>query len=220
LLLKTTNQNWDDDFLGCSPPPVGAGAGRGSRERRPPVGEIQHPAPGRGSTSTCRDAGPPPERRAVTAGVLGRHSTEARRGVVSQPVTATRANRWMTSRARRRATSAPYRYRGCLRSCSAREELRSSLREQVSHLCLPSGTGGCGSSPPRRPCAGRTWQRRRNATPPSSSSAPDRKRGASCHEPLSRHQSLAVDLVPQAAQRRSRDVRPSTLNARDPSVGD
>ena len=68
MLLKTTNQNWDDDFLGCSPPPVGAGAGRGSRERRPPVGEIQHPAPGRGSTSTCRDAGPPPERRAVTAG--------------------------------------------------------------------------------------------------------------------------------------------------------
>ena len=151
--------------------------------------------------------------------VLGRHSTEARRGVVSQPVTATRANRWMTSRAPD-APQASYRYRGCLRSCSAREELRSSLREQVSHLCLPSGTGGCGSSPPRRPCAGRTWQRRRNATPPSSSSAPDRKRGASCHEPLSRHQSLAVDLVPQAAQRRSRDVRPSTLNARDPSVGD
>jgi len=178
LLLKTTNQNWDDDFLRCSPPPVGAGAGRGSRERRPPVGEIQHPAPGRGSTSTCRDAGPPPERRAVTAGVLGRHSTEARRGVVSQPVTATRANRWMTSRARRRATSAPYRYRGCLRSCSAREELRSSLREQVSHLCLPSGTGGCGSSPPRRPCAGSNMAeaQKRNAAVELVSSGPEARR--------------------------------------------
>ena len=178
MLLKTTNQNWDDDFLRCSPPPVGAGAGRGSRERRPPVGEIQHPAPGRGSTSTCRDAGPPPERRAVTAGVLGRHSTEARRGVVSQPVTATRANRWMTSRARRRATSAPYRYRGCLRSCSAREELRSSLREQVSHLCLPSGTGGCGSSPPRRPCAGSNMAeaQKRNAAVELVSSGPEARR--------------------------------------------
>jgi len=123
-------------------------------------------------------AGPPPERRAVTAGVLGRHSTEARRGVVSQPVTATRANRWMTSRARRRATSAPYRYRGCLRSCSAREELRSSLREQVSHLCLPSGTGGCGSSPPRRPCAGSNMAeaQKRNAAVELVSSGPEARR--------------------------------------------
>jgi len=110
--------------------------------------------------------------------VLGRHSTEARRGVVSQPVTATRANRWMTSRARRRATSAPYRYRGCLRSCSAREELRSSLREQVSHLCLPSGTGGCGSSPPRRPCAGSNMAeaQKRNAAVELVSSGPEARR--------------------------------------------
>jgi len=148
-------------------------------------------------------AGPPPERRAVTAGVLGRHSTEARRGVVSQPVTATRANRWMTSRARRRATSAPYRYRGCLRSCSAREELRSSLREQVSHLCLPSGTGGCGSSPPRRPCAGSNMAeaQKRNAAVELVSSGPEARRElprTTLQPSRSRRRSR-----PQAAQRRS-----------------
>ena len=100
LLLKTTNQNSDDDFLRCSPPPVGAGAGGRSQERRPPVGENQHPAPGRGSTSTCGEAPDPrPSAEPSRQVVLGRYSTEARRGVVSQPVTATRANRGLTSRA-------------------------------------------------------------------------------------------------------------------------
>src|SRR6188768_4207007 len=42
---------------------------------------------------------------------------------------------------------------------------------------------------------GRTWRRLRKETPPSRPSAPVRKPGASCHEPLSSHQDLAADLL-------------------------
>ena len=128
--------------------------------------------------------------------VLGRHSTEARRGVVSQPVTATRANRWLTSRA------TPTRHKRVLPLSGLSQIMLSAGRaEELAPRASESSVPPFGHrrlrliAHPEGRALGRTWQRRRNATPPSSSSAPVRKRGASCHEPLSRHQSLAVDLV-------------------------
>ena len=94
--------------------PVTARPGRGNRARRPPIREIQHPAPGRGSRSTCGEASDRrPSAEPSRQVVLGRHSTEARRGVVSQPVTATRANRWLTSRATPDAPQARLTSREC-----------------------------------------------------------------------------------------------------------